>query len=104
MDNYSDLYDIYNQNVFDESGIELIFVTTSFGGFGSGIVLNFQKIIKDKIRDSYSDEINIDTEIIVFTSDFFSFLGDATKVKSLESNTINFMFSYYQELRNCLKS
>lgn len=103
MDNYSDLYDIYNQNVFDKSGIELIFVTTSFGGFGSGIVLDFQRIVKNKIRNSYSNEINIDTKIIAFTSDCFSFLGDAKKAKCFESNTINFMFSYYQELKNCPK-
>lgn len=97
MDNYSDLYDIYNQNVFDESGIELIFVTTSFGGFGSGIVLDFQKIVKDKIRNTYSNEISIDTEIIAFTSDSFSFLGEIEKY--YKQNDIDFRNAYYKEFQ-----
>lgn len=99
MDNNSDLYDIYSNDIFDELGIELIFVTTSFGGFGSGIVLDFQKIIKSKIRNYYSNEISIDTEIIAFTSDCFSFLGDAKRVKQFETNTIDFMLSYYKNIQ-----
>lgn len=99
MDNYSDLYDIYNKNIFDESGIELIFVTTSFGGFGSGIVLDFQKIVKDKIKGTLSNEIIINTEIISFTSDCFSFFCDAKVAKHFEPNTIDFMLSYYRNLQ-----
>lgn len=97
MDNNSDLYDIYSNDIFDESGIELIFVTTSFGGFGSGIVLDFQKIVKSKIRNHYSNEISIDTEIIAFTSDCFSFFGETSKY--YKQNDTDFKKAYYKKFQ-----
>lgn len=101
MDNNSDLYDVYKDSEFDETGIELVFVTTSFGGFGSGSVIDFQKIVKDEIRkNGYGDINNINTKIIAFSPTCFDFLFDTTLLKTYQQNSINFIQNYYDKYQN----
>ena len=79
---------------FDTEEIALRFITTSFGGFGSAVVLELADYISARIKKVAGDEIVIRTEVIAFTQEFYRNMFPTALMKIHELNTVEFMAEY----------
>ncbi|MBQ8830759.1 MAG: TIR domain-containing protein [Oscillospiraceae bacterium] len=76
---------------FDTDEAELRFITTTFGGFGSAVVLELADYISARIKKIAGDEVVIRTEVIAFTQEFYRNMFPAELMKIHEMNTVEFM-------------
>ena len=94
-------YSLYTDSIpdmvddFFDDDIKFVFLTTTFGGFGSAVVYDLVEFINIQIKRKYQYH-KIENIIIALSQNDFAYIPDHLK-KSFQLNTINFVseYSYY---------
>ena len=94
-------YSLYTDRIpdmvddFFDDDIKFVFLTTTFGGFGSAVVYDLVEFINIQIKRKYQYH-KIENIIIALSQNDFAYISDHLK-KSFQLNTINFVseYSYY---------
>ncbi|MCC8044137.1 MAG: toll/interleukin-1 receptor domain-containing protein [Clostridiales bacterium] len=71
MDSISELDHFFDGIAADETHIELVFILSSFGGFGAGAVISLAERIVRMLRQD-GREVRITTRIIAFSHEFYA--------------------------------
>lgn len=83
---------------FFDDDIKMVFITTTFGGFGSAIVYDLVEYLNIQLKKKYATH-SIKNYIIAFAPDSYShiFFNARLMMNSFEINTMNFIndYSYY---------
>ncbi len=98
--NFESVTDNYfSDNYFDDNKIELIFVTSSFGDFGSKNLFNIANFISSSIITSnLCRQFSVSIKALVFSPENFISLFPETENKINELNTLRFRNEYSERV------
>lgn len=98
--NFESVTDNYfSDNYFDDNKMELIFVTSSFGDFGSKNLFNIANFISSSIiASNLCRQFSVSIKALVFSPENFILLFPETENKINELNTLRFINEYSERV------